>query len=185
MPCFPQDYKILEFFEARYTKFFSSRLLNVTADTSSLSPAALLECLKWVDDYTSGLKGIGIEESQVGILNSIRKIMMETYLEREKVKIETWFKSILKNDWSSSPKQVDGIYITSAPQDLFSLLGTLIEGACSRLNGKAFVNVVKMCCSAVSNYQNQLLNKISSMLIILHHKLFFLIFFFFSYRSWC
>jgi hypothetical protein len=157
VPCFPPSYDILRFYESRYTKWFSSRLVNVTADTSHLTSGTFLDCLKFISEYKSGLLAIGIEDSSaMGILESNQEMVLEAFLAFQRKKLASGFQNILASSWNEEPKRVnDKHWLTAAPLDMFTLVNTLISSSMARLNGRNFIKVVQICCESIKEFQEK------------------------------
>jgi len=154
-PCFPPGYNVNALFEARLTKWLYSRLMHVSADFKKLSTPSILEGIKWIGEFC-----LGFSDRNSSIANEFleySELLLDAYLDREQIKIKEWFNKILQNDWTkdwqANPVIIDGIIMTSAPQDLFSTLNRQIEVAQLRLTGEAFVRCVTMICKVLRDFQ--------------------------------
>lgn len=156
MPCFPEEYQIIPFFQRAYHQRVA-HMINVELGTTRMEAEEVLKCVQWMWWYYGEMEALNMHSDHLKTeLDMYTDKFMQQYVMATKTKLQYWANNILDQEQSKLVimKDEDGFCFTPASQDLFSSFNNVVSHVVDAygLRNRAVVQLSVLCRESLHHY---------------------------------
>jgi len=155
LPCFPPDFKVLQFYREQFEEYMLPQVAALySQNISNLELGDLLRMVSWLHNYNKQILETGAGDPPEDFCDAISNLMGE-YLVRAAQQTRDWFANIEKRDSEVLPES-DGCLVTRDPEDMLNIVNMQVSVAKEQLPKELRYKVIRGCIDELDAAQKRL-----------------------------